>query len=734
MASLPGWYNQQFFKDNGDVAANWRIYTYASGTTTQKDAYIDAAGVTPQTYTSDGLGGQYIALNARGELAAPLFLGTGAYDIVLKDDTGATEWTRYAVGAVTTSDIASYVLTADLANTSTASGKGADMVGYRGATLADWFFGPIPEGADPTGAVSSASAIATADTSATAAGRALVFPPGTYLIDSSYTFTSPVVMMPGAKLKTSASTVYLKFGAGFEAGFYYCLDTDGPTQFLKTEKIVVTWFGATGLVANDDTTGLTRAFRAARASVTSATSIPGSDYGARIVYFPSGVYRCNDVPVYCGTIVEGEWQGSLFGSTIQQISQLAPGLRIAPKNYSLTNSVLNNSIGQNIFRNIGFRSEVAASASEGLPIVYFMSPSQATTYLGIAGDTAGTVGHIDTFFEHCWFKDGNTCIMADDGMLWVHVIDCTFDVCRRAVQHKGTAKGRVNSRINIYYGMTWGALDNQSTEATLGVSWESIGDEFKAGNTSNATADYRRSLNYNPSVVVAGTSVRVKGSHFRRTDGLGTRIGGPIFIKNAEHVDLDVWMKDPDSTNDQKAIAIQDGVEHLRITGTILSESLASYANSRLVQISQSPQTLTDITLDLAIINTNASSVATGLHGNFVTTGVDVDRVQFSGNFTERIGVNISGRPRFVPTVASAAAVTLPTGSDVFSISGTTSITSIVATGWTGKTVTLVFQGILTVTDGSNLLLAGNFVTTADDSITLVCDGTNWREVARSVN
>lgn len=86
------------------------------------------------------------------------------------------------------------------------------------------------------------------------------------------------------------------------------------------------------------------------------------------------------------------------------------------------------------------------------------------------------------------------------------------------------------------------------------------------------------------------------------------------------------------------------------------------------------------------------------------------------------------------PTVASAAAVTLPTDGTVFTISGTTTITSVVATGWTGKRVTLIFSGALTFTDGSNLKLAGNFVTTADDTISLVCDGTNWYETGRSVN
>jgi hypothetical protein len=87
-----------------------------------------------------------------------------------------------------------------------------------------------------------------------------------------------------------------------------------------------------------------------------------------------------------------------------------------------------------------------------------------------------------------------------------------------------------------------------------------------------------------------------------------------------------------------------------------------------------------------------------------------------------------------VDTLPSAAALTLPFASPVVKVSGTTSITSISATNRAGDVVTLIFSGALTVTDGSNLVLAGNFVTTADDTITLACDGSNWWEVARSVN
>jgi hypothetical protein len=84
--------------------------------------------------------------------------------------------------------------------------------------------------------------------------------------------------------------------------------------------------------------------------------------------------------------------------------------------------------------------------------------------------------------------------------------------------------------------------------------------------------------------------------------------------------------------------------------------------------------------------------------------------------------------------VASAAALPLPTGR-VFHVTGTTNITSITATNLAaGVVITLIFDDVLTFTDGNNLKLAGNFVTSADDTITLAFDGTNFYETARSVN
>lgn len=95
---------------------------------------------------------------------------------------------------------------------------------------------------------------------------------------------------------------------------------------------------------------------------------------------------------------------------------------------------------------------------------------------------------------------------------------------------------------------------------------------------------------------------------------------------------------------------------------------------------------------------------------------------------------NITGQ--LVPTfygqdIASAAAI-VPTCA-FHKVTGTTTITSITAQDYPiGQPLTLLFGGILTFTDGSNLKLAGDYTTSANDTITLISDGTNFYEIARS--
>jgi len=138
-----------------------------------------------------------------------------------------------------------------------------------------------------------------------------------------------------------------------------------------------------------------------------------------------------------------------------------------------------------------------------------------------------------------------------------------------------------------------------------------------------------------------------------------------------------------------------------------------------------------------------SSAVGTQSYGIQFSTGhenIIVSGVNLTGNTlgsvnggTTVVGVLDNCLTQESTTIASATTLTIPTGGDVFTISGTTNIEQIPASR-AGRRITLIFQGVLTVVDGSNLKIAGNFTTTADDCLTLVSDGTNWIETSRSAN
>lgn len=95
--------------------------------------------------------------------------------------------------------------------------------------------------------------------------------------------------------------------------------------------------------------------------------------------------------------------------------------------------------------------------------------------------------------------------------------------------------------------------------------------------------------------------------------------------------------------------------------------------------------------------------------------------------------------------IASADAPTIPKDGSYFDITGTTQINHFTTTNiQAGTVIILQFDGSVTLThqagtptgDEKDLWLSGatNASMTANDTITLVYDGTNWRETARSVN
>lgn len=125
-----------------------------------------------------------------------------------------------------------------------------------------------------------------------------------------------------------------------------------------------------------------------------------------------------------------------------------------------------------------------------------------------------------------------------------------------------------------------------------------------------------------------------------------------------------------------------------------------------------------------------------GILRNNVSTGHDTAEMVIY-----KSGVIQSGNVKSytaIPSAASATDLVLGVG-DVFLITGATQIESIKddSVGGeqsVGRRITLIFESNPVVVDGNNLKMAGNFSTSADDTLTLQNDGTNWFEVARSAN
>lgn len=121
----------KYLTDAGTNASGYRLYTFASGTTTFLTTYTDSTLTTPSTYTTDGSGLKYITLNSRGE--AQVWLGSSAYTFVVADASGVTKETTNGVKSIAT-DLSDAIaaIEADLS-----ASTGADMVGYGTGTVGD---------------------------------------------------------------------------------------------------------------------------------------------------------------------------------------------------------------------------------------------------------------------------------------------------------------------------------------------------------------------------------------------------------------------------------------------------------------------------------------------------------------------------------------------------------------------------------------------------------------------
>lgn len=179
-----------------------------------------------------------------------------------------------------------------------------------------------------------------------------------------------------------------------------------------------------------------------------------------------------------------------------------------------------------------------------------------------------------------------------------------------------------------------------------------------------------------------------------------------------------------------------DGADGLLLSNIVCNEngrgqSGAAYQNGFYFNANNSPVELSNVRLTSPGGNTYQ---LTDLRVSQASNSIDLTNCLFNTYASASVDMrHINSRTTATISVASASAVTLPQYADTIRVTGTTNIDAITAS-WVGRRVTLIFSGVLAVADGNNLMLAAPFPATADDTLTLVCDGANWFEVSRSAN
>lgn len=83
-------------------------------------------------------------------------------------------------------------------------------------------------------------------------------------------------------------------------------------------------------------------------------------------------------------------------------------------------------------------------------------------------------------------------------------------------------------------------------------------------------------------------------------------------------------------------------------------------------------------------------------------------------------------------SVASASTITLPLDGDIFVVTGSATINNI--TPDPGRTVIFVLAGGITFSNTGNLAMQNNFVGAGNATISFVCIGGSWFEIARKLN
>jgi hypothetical protein len=176
------------------------------------------------------------------------------------------------------------------------------------------------------------------------------------------------------------------------------------------------------------------------------------------------------------------------------------------------------------------------------------------------------------------------------------------------------------------------------------------------------------------------------------------------------------------TAGDQHGLFIQ-GLNNYNIRGNRISDANAKMLfGMYLIDADNSKLSLDN--------NTVTESITAGLR-----LGSTTALRSYQGNLWRGTAAATFNDPTLPACTQVGNTLTIPTGHKVLSVPLAAPITSILTNGHGGAVIVLhLAAGVDLRTGLGNIFIGSTFVATANSTIMLSCDGTNWRQVSRSAN
>ena len=398
-----------------------------------------------------------------------------------------------------------------------------------------------------------------------------------------------------------------------------------------------------------------------------------SEAGGGIVYFPKGVYMSKTLKMKSNVILRGENRGSTWLKLIAGTTDLVSTLKVGEggqARYTVREMTLD---GNEANGGLGSCWNSDGTKVTGFELEIRNGKTNGLRHRQSGAQLSAAEGGDDSFFLWIWsFNNGENDILDE-----AH--DTSFTHCRCVGKAKNGFKNvGGGTQATLYDVHVWSKSERHELCFNFESTWEA----------TNCTAE--------------GASVgqvRVKSR--------GVWNGGRVFsVTGAENTPGFLLVE-----SSSRLITRAVEIENTGTGGAFKAIGASSGSGSDL-----------DFLVDGSAWETTVFVKEAG--GSF-SEGIKV-RPNCRGTFK-------MGEPPTMVSVASANEITLGTARSSFKLTGTAEVKKIKAT-YAEHEVTLITTSEAKLIDGENLKLKEAFNGTADDTITLVCDGTNWFEKGRSVN